>query len=345
MKTRFSSLCLVLLLIALLLAACGASTPASSPPPAATAPGSPAPAASDAAPTPALPAPSPAAVETPLRFVERADSVSGEYTDGVNNRSHYRYSLPRVLGDTEDVAAVNREIDALFDTYIAPDLKHMDEGGSLVTTYASWCTAEYKGFTTLLLRLHNTWDESLYAVYPFTAEGTRATNGELLDALGLTDEAFTAAAAAKLSDHMGPASLAGKSEEIRAVMAQYRDRTLAPDNCNADMPLFVTGRGTVCFVGHVYTPAGAGQYDSLFILPPAEGFAAEELAELARDYYGMRFSLRPEAAAAPNADGTVTVTLYAEAGDPASILEQYTLSPATGAGTDSRGTPVDLTVQ
>ena len=288
----------------------------------------------------------PSAAGTALCFAERADSVSGEYSDASGNHWRYTYSLPVVSGDTEDAAAVNAELDGIFETYIAPELRHMAEGFSLVTTYASWRTAAYKGIPSLLVRLHNAWDDSLYYTAAFTAQGRRVPNAELFAALGITGEEFTAAAAEKLTEHMGLDALADRPEEIRAVAEACRDRTLAPENCNAELPIFVTSYGTVCFVGRVYTPAGAGQYDHLFILTPQDGFTGAELAELAQDSYGMRCGHRPEAAAfASNADGTVTISLYDRAEDPASLCERYVVSPETGAGVDSRGVPIDLTVQ
>ena len=172
----------------------------------------------------------------------------------------------------------------------------MAQGHSLVTTYASWRAAEYKGITSLLVCLHNVWDDSRYYVVSFNAQGSLATNAELFEALGITGEEFTVAASERLSDYLGFHRGEHESEEIRAVMEACREKTLAPENCSAELPVFVTSHGTVCFVGRVYTPAGAGFYDHLFFLPPPGGFTGEELAELAGDAWGMRSGRRPESA-------------------------------------------------
>ncbi|MBQ9250319.1 MAG: hypothetical protein IJ179_08115 [Oscillospiraceae bacterium] len=215
-----------------------------------------------------------------LGFTERGDSISGEYTDGSGNRYTYSYSLPLVSGDTDYAAAVNKELDEVYETYIAPELQHMDAGNSIITTCASWRSAEYKGVTSLLVYLHNDWDESAYRVYHFTADGEQVTNPALLDTLGLSGEAFTAAASERLSDRIGYDPANYKSDEIRAAMEECLEKTLAPENCNAEMPIYVTSSGIVCFVGRVYTPAGAGYYDRLFVLSSEDGSADEELAEL-----------------------------------------------------------------
>lgn len=215
-----------------------------------------------------------------LGFTEREDSISGEYTDGSGNRYTYSYSLPLVSGDTDYAAAVNKELDGVYETYIAPELQHMGAGNSIITTFASWRAAEYKGVTSLLVYLHNNWDESAYQVYHFTADGEQVTNAQLLDTLGLSGEAFTAAASEKLSDQIGYDPANYKSDEIRAAMEACLEKTLAPENCNAEMPIYVTSSGTVCFVGRVYTPAGAGYYDRLFVLSSEDGSLDEELAEL-----------------------------------------------------------------
>ena len=246
----------------------------------------------------------------PLDFTERGDSSSGEYADASGNRYTYSYSLPLVSGDTDYAASVNKELDEIYETYIAPELRHMDAGNSLVTTYTSWRTAEYKGITSLLVCLYNSWDESNYFIWHFTVDGEPVTNAELLDALGLSGDAFTAAVTERLTAHLGPSKTDYKSEEIRAAMEAYREKTLTPENCSAELPIYVTPYGTVCFVGRVYTPAGAGYYDHLFILAPEEGFTDGELAELARDLYGIEFRHQPGSAAIEaNEDWTVTISL------------------------------------
>lgn len=281
-----------------------------------------------------------------LGFTERGDSISGEYTDGSGNLYTYTYSLPVVSGDTDYVAAVNAELDGVFETYIAPELPHMDAGNSLVTTYASWRAAEYKGITSLIVCLHNSWDDSIYYVYHFTADGKQAMNADVFAALGISGEEFSAAAFETLSDYLRVDGAEGKTEEVRAALEACREQTLSPENCNAELPIFVTSYGTLCFVGRVYTPAGAGYYDHLFILTPQSGFTAEELAELAREYYGMNYGHRPEfAAAESNEDGTVTVQLYDLVGDHNSTCAWYIVSPADGTGVDPLDNRIDLTVQ
>ena len=283
--------------------------------------------------------------EAPFHIAERDDSVSGEYSDSLGNPYTYSYSLPVLSGDTEDIAAVNAELDELFETYIAPELQNMEGGHSLVTTYASWRSAEYQGIRSLMVLLKNDWDESLYRVVSFTPEGDRVSNAELLAALGLSAEDFTAAASGKLAENLAFGSAETQSEEIRAVLEECREKTLAPENCNAELPLFVSSYGTLGFVGRIFTPAGAGQYDRFFILPPKDGFLPEELAELAREHYGAQFGQRPEDADwEENADGTVTICLYALADDPDSLCDRLTVSPETGTGVDSRNNAIDLTV-
>ena len=284
--------------------------------------------------------------ESSLRFLEREDSTSGEYTDALGNRYLYTYSLPVVSGSAEDSAAVNAALDEVFETYIAPDLQHMNAGHSLVTTYAAWRTAEYNGITSLIVCLKNTWDNCMYYVYSFTAEGKQATNTDLFAALGISGEEFTASASKKMSDYLGVEGAEDRSEEIRASLEENRQKTLSPENCNTELPIYITSYGTVCFVGRVYIPAGAGYCDHLFILAPQTGFSAEELAALARDFYGIQYGQQPESAAfETNEDGTVLIKLYQHANDPDSICECFSISPESGVGVDSRNKIIDLTVQ
>ena len=345
---------LLILIPALLLSACGASGAGSSAAqtaaPAVEAVSEaaesavPSKVAAEAPPETPSPAAEAASGERLFSITEREESLSGEYTDASGNLTLYSYSFPVVSGSTAYIDTVNAQLEELYETYIAPDLKNMDEGFSLVTTYASWRTAEYEGITSLLVTLHNDWDERLYAVCHFTPEGEQATNAELFAALGLSADDFTAAASEKLAGQFDLDRV--QSEEIRSVLEECRDQTLAPDNCHAELPIFVTAHGTLCFVGRVYTPAGAGQYDHLFILPPEDGFTGEELSELSREYCGLYFGHRPESAAfEANDDGTVTVQLYDLVGDHNSTCAWYTLSPETGIGTDALGKRVDLTVQ
>ena len=333
-----------LLLAALLLSACGFSGGQSKAEPAIDTPAEP----TDAAPSPGEAVEVSAAEPsvTTLSFTERDGSCSGEYTDESGNTCAYFYSLPVVSGGTDYVDAVNAELDRIYETYAAPELRHMASGLSLVTTSMLWRADTYGGITSLIVCLHNNWDNSSYYVYHFTADGEQATNADLFAALDLSGETFAAAAAETLSKHLGTDSYEGKSEEIRAVLEENRERTLSPENCSAELPIFVNSYGTVSFVGRVYTVAGAGYYDHLFYIPPQDGFAAEELTELARDYYTAFYRHRPESVAfETNEDGTVTLQLYDLVNDHNSTCAWYTVSPETGLGEDQAHTRVDLTVQ
>ncbi len=279
-------------------------------------------------------------------FAERAGGCAGTYTDHLGNQIAYLYSFPLVTADTEDAAAVNAELDALYETYIAPELRNMEEGLSIVTIRALWRAAEYGGIRSLLVCLHNDWGISRYEVYPFTADGKRAGNEAIFAALGISGEDFAAAAAEKLAEYYDALWPEDGAGEDSAPIKMCRGQTLAPENCHAGLPIHVTSHGTVCFVGGVYTVAGAGYYEHLFVLAPQGGFSPEELAELACLHCGMKYGLCPKTALSEeNADGSVTVRLYGREDDPDSVLGRYILSPADGTGVDLMDRVVDLTVQ
>ncbi len=344
MKTRRISRVFSVVILALLLSACSFSGGRTGIPAASQSPSDSGPAAPSSALEEALPESLPP--ESALRIAEHPGGSSGEYIDSLGNSCRYFYSMPLVNGGTDYADAVNAELESIYNTYLLPDLRNMEAGHSLVTNYVTWRAAEYKGITSLLVCMSNTWGNQSFFVYHFTAEGEQATNADLFSVLGISGEEFSSKAYAAMGSFLGPEREDIQSEEIRAAIEESRRKTLSPENCSAELPLFVTARGTVCFVGRIFSPAGPGYHDHLFIIPPREGFQSEELAELARDYYGLHFTERPEAAVS-NAleDGSVRISVYRSKADTASLCEIYTLSPLDGSGVDSGNKAVRLTVQ
>ncbi len=326
-----------LLFSAALLCACGAGTVSAAPP------------------SPVAETASPSVVSSPEEEVWEADPVegivrndamgavslidgcdtTGEYTDGVGNTCLYTYRLPIVLGDTDYVKAVNAELeDVIFSQYVTPAFRAMEDGVSLDVSHVSWTAGSYQGYTSLLVTVNSNYDLTRYFCYAFAPDGTAATNDTLLALTGFTPEQFTVAASAKLSDWMQ-----GFPEE-------YRSRTLASENLNASLPLFVSDQGTLSFVCKGYSPAGAEYYYHLYTLVPEGGFCTAELETLALENYETSTGYRPQyVGSLPNEEGTLDIQLYDVVIDHTATADWYTVDPLTGLGSNLLGWPIDLTVR
>jgi len=245
------------LLSALLLALCacsGGESPAASPSPAGTPSPSVSPSPAETppagAPAPSSPAPEPFAVSDLI-------NETGVYEDSVGNRTTYVYTLPHIDGGSAYADTVNDEMQALYETYIEPEFENMEGGYSLVTMEVGYDVYRNADVTSLFIHLYNDWGTSLYWCYNFTPDGGEVTNRELLTLAGMTEEDFTDAARGILTEATAwrdaPAEMNDELERVRRL-------TLAEDNCNAAMPMFLNDDGCLAFIARVYSVAGADYY-------------------------------------------------------------------------------------
>lgn len=239
MKKRFIAL-VTALIFALCLCACGADK------------------APDAEATPEV-----SEIPSQVR-VEDYYRSSGSYTDGVGNTGRYSYALPLICGvDTEDAAAANDAVKDIFNNDIQPELEAMQDGVSLTVYNVGYEYVCYKGLTSVLISVDTDWGSSYYYCFNFDEQGKAVSNSDLLERKGVGKDEFVQAASKLMDEACG---LKDIPEDMSADAAQVRERTLSAENCSTEMPMYLNSEGKLCFVGRVYSLAGADSYLHLFCI-------------------------------------------------------------------------------
>ena len=288
----------------------------------------------------------PAGAGSVISFTERCN-YSDEYTDSYGNTCTYSYCMPVVQGGTSYAEAVNNDLMFLYSYYVEGSLENMSYGNTLEYPKVSWVSACYQGYTSLLVKIYSAYDCDEYYVWNFAPNGSGLTsNSDLFSLVGMSSSSFTSRVAEILEAQLSINDTDDASDSVKQQISDARARTLGSNNVHDYLSVFITDEGTLCFIGRIYSIAGADYYDHLFIVPPQNGFSTEELTRFALTDYAADTAYEPQYAAAElQADGTVAVQLFDQVVDHNSTADWYVLDPMTGTGTNSMGQAVDITVQ
>ena len=271
---------------------------------------------------------------------------SGEYEDDCENFWNYSFCLPYVEGpDSEYLERVNAEIAQVYEDYVAEAMSCMEQKLSLDCSWVGYEFGCSNGVYSLLVAARSEWDSTYYWVYHFDEDGNEVTNSGLLEAIGISEDDFVKAADQAFEDYITDPEKLNIDADTKAEIKRVNELTLSPDNCNADMPIFVSDEGRVSFVGRVYSAAGDDHYDHLFTLVMGKAFSLDELGELALDHYQEQNGYRPNSVGCEPDGDTVTIQLFDNMGDHNSTSDWYTIDSNTGKGTNLMGDEVDLTVR
>ena len=245
-------------------ASAGATIP--KPDAAASAAETPAPAAADkqdAAPAQTEPPAAPAA------DIEVTDlcAIMGTHAQDAGYVEYYSFTLPRITGpDTPYIQALNADMQGVYDDYVCAALDALEEYDSLPHYCACYQYAVKDGIHSLLVSCDTDWGQDMYWCYNFDDAGNEVENAAVLKAAGLTEDAFVAAARDYFTEIT---DLSEYFEDGDESWKELQEQTVADDNCNAAMPMAILPGGKLCFIGTIYTLAGAGVYDRALELDSA----------------------------------------------------------------------------
>ena len=278
----------------------------------------------------------------PVAVVEDV-ALSGSYTDSTGNMYNYTYTLPKVQGNSEYVKEVNEDINKIYESVIATELKNMDDKQSLIVSDVHYMSAEFNGITSVLIVTVTGWDINDYYVANINSDGTKTENADILKAAGMTETEFVNSVSTIYLKQISPNESDIKKIDQTAY-DEIREKTMAEDNCNADLPIYLNSVGRIAFVGKVYNAAGSEYSRHLFYVAPSDGFTEAELGQLARQYYQNRYHLLPTGFVTEDiGDGYIVIELYNDM-DTETFFD-YFMVTKDGCGTNMQDQVIDITVQ
>ena len=225
----------------------------------------------------------PAATEKPappdITVTDRC-GFSGTLTYESGYYDRFSFTLPQINGvHTDYIQTVNSEIDGVYNDRVLPSLKAMQAPDGYPESYCtSYAHTETDGVHSLLVTCDSDWGEDYYWCYNFDEYGEPVDNTALLALAGMTPEQFVKTARDFLAE---ATDLSNYFEDDG--WKEYQERTIAESNCNADMPMVILPDGNLCFIATVYTPAGAGEYDSAYEILDSGDIGYVSLGSIAAD--------------------------------------------------------------
>ena len=205
-----------------------------------------------------------ATVESWAEEIEVRDlcAISGKITEESGAVYNYSFSLPQITGaNTADILEINAEMRQLYDELVRHTLDYLEESGYLMRYCVSYLHGMKNGVHSLLITADSDWGDNQYWCCSFDEAGNMVENEAVLQAVGMTPETFVSSARDYLTEHTDLSEYFiddGEDYGWRALQAQ----TVSDDNCNAEMPMAILPNGNLCFIATVYTPAGAGVYET-----------------------------------------------------------------------------------
>lgn len=183
---------------------------------------------------------------------------------------NYKYNLPQIYAEktTPYIDEINKELEELKTSVVDPQLKALEEGEIPSIYYAGYSSVTWKGITSICVNVATETDEFDWRCWNLKADGTEASNAEVLALFDLKPEEFTEKAKEVLA-RMCDWELS-EDEAVAAGIEELKKQTLSESNVNADLPLFITKAHGLGFIGGVYTPAGAGYMEDAYELYDTE---------------------------------------------------------------------------
>ena len=196
--------------------------------------------------------PAPAGIE-----VRELCSVAGYYLEDGGYSGVYSYRLPELVGaDTPWLREINAAVRDIYENDVLGALDSMERYHYLPRRCISYYCGEKDGVRSLLITADSDWGEDSFWCFNYSDAGEKLDSAAVLEAVGMSAEDFVSA----VRDYYTEAtdySAYFPDESWR----ELQEQTLAENNCSAALPMVILPNGNLCFIGTLYTPAGAGRYD------------------------------------------------------------------------------------
>lgn len=198
---------------------------------------------------------------------------------------HFSLHLPKVELDSEDAAAVNREIYDAWYPQIQEWLDYLDagDGSSYFDASYEWhCNGDILSLAAWLTTGYEPWTD--YFVFNFSiSTGKLLDNEDVIAASAVENyrDTLRLAAGSAFFDNLAVQSyisaVGGWDDSVFTLL----ERTIADDNLDLCRP-YLDGSGKLCALATIYQPAGGSYYYTLLHLEdftPNEGFLGYQLSQ------------------------------------------------------------------
>lgn len=198
---------------------------------------------------------------------------------------HFSLHLPKVELDSEDAAAVNREIYDAWYPQIQEWLDYVDnyDGSSSLSASYEWhCNGDILSLVAWLNTGYEPWTD--YFVFNFSiSTGNLLDNEDVIAASAVENyrDTLRLAAGSAFFDNLAVVDYTSAVERWDEGHFTLLKRTIADDNIDLCRP-YLDGSGKLCALATIYQPAGSSYYYTLLHLEdftPNEGYLGYHLSQ------------------------------------------------------------------
>lgn len=198
---------------------------------------------------------------------------------------HFSLHLPKVELDSEDAAAVNREIYDAWYPQIQEWLDYVDnyDGSSSLSASYEWhCNGDILSLVAWLNTGYEPWTD--YFVFNFSiSTGKLLDNEDVIAASAVENyrDTLRLAAGSAFFDNLAVVDYTSAAERWDEGHFTLLKRTIADDNLDLCRP-YLDGSGKLCALATIYQPAGSSYYYTLLHLEdftPNEGFLGYQFSQ------------------------------------------------------------------
>lgn len=197
-------------------------------------------------------------------IVIEAYTLEKDYIDDVGNNYKISYHIPKINISSADVDRINSLIDKSLMSTAAAELECMNMGASIFVFDIGYRYYINGDILSLFVYQLSDIEIQIYEAYNINiVTGAEVTPTELLNTAGISPDQFIQNAKSILGQNYDSDIPEDMKDEF--YNTQY-ENTISDSNVNLNMPMYLNENGELCFVGAIYSIAGADCYYHVFNL-------------------------------------------------------------------------------
>ncbi|MBP3413585.1 MAG: hypothetical protein J6L81_00085 [Clostridia bacterium] len=191
-------------------------------------------------------------------------TLEKDYTDEVGNSYKISYHIPKINISSPDADRINSLIDKSLASTAAAELECMNMGASIFVFDIGYRYYINGDILSLFVYQLSDVEIHIYEAYNINiVTGAEVNPTELLNTVGISPDQFIQNAKSILGRNYDSDIPEDMKDEF--YHTQYAN-TVSDSNVNLNMPMYLNEKGELCFVGAVYSLAGADYYYHVFNL-------------------------------------------------------------------------------
>lgn len=168
-------------------------------------------------------------------------------SDEEDTANKYSYRIPTFYNENslDSITKINQTFTDYYNNFIDPELEKNNEGSPINITSVDYSYSIHQNVLSIYLQDETNNDTNQYISGNISLDGESVTNSDLIKIAGFTQDEVIGSITNQLED---------LTDE------EYKEKTLAEDNCNINLPMWINDDGNLIVVVKIYSSNNAGYY-------------------------------------------------------------------------------------